>query len=553
MIGAGVAASGFSRPQEQIVKGSSLPAPYKGVDTRASLGAMDPENCIYAFNLVPEEYGLKIRPGFREWQIAIESSTGLGVKTIMAFEGLSASKLFCVTNEGIWDVTVAEATPVLKKAFTVDVTAAAGHGVFTNYITAAGDQLMFYADSKNGLYTYTESTDAWTVSAGITGPTIADIVYVVVHKLRVWFIEKEATKAWYLPIASKAGTATEFFFGPKFPHGGTLRALINWSVDGGVGIDDYLVAVSSSGDVVPYKGADPSVAEGAGAAAENGWSVVGSYFIGQIPAGVRFYSEHSGELYLLSSFGLIGMSDLLRGVNIKDKAGVSLTYPIASILREALLVTGNSLGWEPIFLPSAGILLITSPISPATGRYIQYSMSLAVEGWGFWRDATIEVAFEWNKKIYFGTSDDRIMVMDVTRDEVLIDSGDADAAGRTIPFSVLTAYNDAGSAGVFKIPSFVRPDFLSVSPPEYQTKMFFDYAVAEEVFATGSITIQTEGNWDVSLWDAGVWGSGDLISEHELQGNAGLGRTMAIALLGESGNTTRLISYDIMWREGGLI
>lgn len=553
MIGTGVAANGFSRPQEQITQGARLPAPYKGVDTRAALGAMSQENCIYAFNLVPEEFGLKIRPGSREWQVELESSTGLGVKTIMAFEGLDSSKLFAVTNEGIWDVTVAEATPILKFAFVTNTTAAAGHGVFTNYITAAGDQLMFYADSKNGLFTYTESTNAWTVTTGITGPTIANIVYVVVHKLRIWFIEKEATFAWYLPIASKAGSATQFFFGPKFPHGGTLRALINWSVDGGKGIDDYLVAVSSSGDVVPYRGADPSVAEGAGAAAENGWAVVGSYFIGQIPAGVRFYSEHSGELYILSSFGLIGMSDLLRGVNIKDKAGVSLTYPIASILRETLLVTGNTLGWEPIFLPSAGILLITSPVSPATGRYIQYSMSLAVEGWGFWRDASIEVAFEWNKKIYFGTADNRVMIMDVTRDEVLIDAGAENAAGTTIGFSVLTAYNDADSSGKFKIPSFVRPDFLSVSPPEYQTKMFFDYAVAEEIFAIGSIELETEGNWDVSLWDEGIWGSGDLISEHQLQGSAGLGRTMAIALLGESGNTTRLISYDIMWREGGFI
>jgi hypothetical protein len=40
------------------------------------------------------------------------------------------------------------------------------------------------------------------------------------------------------------GTVTSWDFGSKFKHGGNLVGLWSWTVDGGIGIDDYLVAIA---------------------------------------------------------------------------------------------------------------------------------------------------------------------------------------------------------------------------------------------------------------------------------------------------------------------
>ena len=551
MISSSPQSMGFSKPRPKISKEGQIPAPNRGVDARSALNAMSPENCIYTFNLMPEEYGCNLRRGFREWQIAIEDVTGLGVKTIIPFTGLSASKLFGATNEGIWDLTTDGGTPVKDVAFTADTTAAAGHGVFLAVNTAAANQIIFYADSLNGLFTYDGNGDTWAQTSSITGLAEADICFIVKHKQRIWVVERDSTSAWYLGVGAIAGAATEFFFGDKFPHGGVLKGLVNWSVDGGDGVDDMLVAVSSSGDVVVYRGADPVTLETA--ATGSGWSVVGTYYIGAVPEGRRFFSEHSGELYLLSSFGLIAMGDLLRGVDVRDKAAKSLTYPISKVLRDSLVTSGTTLGWEPQFIPSLGALVISSPQSVTSGYYIQYVMSLSAEAWGFWRGVPITCLGEWENKVFFGTVDNKVYIMEGTRDYVLIDTGDVDAAGFAVEFSLLTAYSTAGSPAINKIPQFVRSNFLTITPATFRTKVFFDYSIGEQVFDIGLSSASSEALWDTGLWDSAVWSAGEVSRQAETNGSSGIGQSMAIALRGESGDSARLVSFDVSWTEGGFL
>lgn len=552
-IGAGVAAQAHDIVQAPIVNGTRLPAPNKGIDTRAALGRMAEENCIYAFNLVPTEQGMRVRDGFREWQIDVEDiGTPFGVHTLIVFDGTvttpSDNRLFAVTNEGIFNVTDEGATPILEIAFTADTTKDAGYGVYAHYIEKDGDEFLYYADSKNGLFEYDATLDTWTQATGITGPNLLVIDFVVVHKQRMWLVEQDSNIGWYLPIASANGAATEFFFGPKFPHGGKLKALINWSVDGGIGLDDYLIAISSSGDVVPYQGSDPSTIEAPGTT--GGWAVRGTYFIGKIPEGKRFFSEYSGELYMLSSFGLIAMGDLLRGVDPTDIAAVSLTFPIASVIRRELLDNSEAFGWEPVFVPSQGTLLIQAPRNPRTGRHIQYAMNLALQGWGIWRDVPMTAFVEWDNRMYFGTLDSRVMVMDVPRDNILLDTGNPNAGGTPIEFSLLSSYSDLNSPGKYKIGQYVRGDFLAGVSVNYNTKIIYDFVVAEQILALVPSATDPVATWDISLWDAGIWGSGELIAQSRLQGAGGHGRTMAVAMRGQAVDFTRFLGFDVLWTEG---
>ena len=550
MIGVGRQAAGFSRPQPETIQVSSFPAPNGGVDTKQAIGDMNINNCIYSYNLVPADFGMGIRSGYREWCKDLDDGGAIsGVRTLMVFDGQvtepSDNRLFAVTNEGIWDVTAYD-TPILTAAVFADQTGDAGNGVYCHYTDQSGENFLLYADAVNGLWEFTESTGVWAASTDITGPDLTNVAFVMVHKQRLWLVEQDSTSAWYLPIASKNGQATQFFFGAKFTHGGELAALINWSVDGGAGLDDYLVAVSSAGDVIPYTGSDPSIVTG-----EGGWSAKGTYYIGKLPAGRRFFSEYSGELYLLSSFGLISMADLLRGVESRDTAEMSLTFPIAGVLRRELRKSYDQHGWEPTFLPSVGYLAINSPYDAVTGVDLTYVMAITLEAWGFIRDVPSQVYAEWDTRVFFGTADNRVCVMDVPRDNVLIDINDPLSAGEPIAFSMLGAYSHANAPGRFKRGQMVRADFLSELAITFRTKILYDYQLAEVFYPIGGVEESNIGVWDVGVWDQVVWGQGVASNKNKLQGSGGMGRVMAIAIQGEAVDTAKLMSFDVMWIDGG--
>jgi hypothetical protein len=178
-------------------------------------------------------------------------------------------------------------------------------------------------------------------------------------------------------------------------------------------------------------------------------------------------------------------------------------------------------------------------------------MSLAVEGWGFARDIPANVFAEWDNKVFFGTDDGRVCIMDVPRDNVLIDQEDPLGGGVPIKFSMLGAYNNAGSPGIFKRGQMVRADFLSELDIKFRTKILYDYNLTEVFYATSSIDETIKGVWDAGLWDEAVWGEGIPSNKNKLQGSGGMGRVLAVAIQGEAVDTAKLMSFDVMWTPGG--
>lgn len=613
----------FKKPQQKALQTARIPAPLAGIDTRIGLSEGDPSICPYTYNIVPFEYGMRVRKGYREWQIGLDegSGAGSGVHTIIPFDGIeelgAQDKLFAVTNEGIWDVTIQGDVPVEVLQF-ITQSDNAGYGVYTHYTTDAGANILFYADSINGLFQYDPIGDTWAQATGITGPVIESIRWVMIHKQRIWLIEENATKAWYLPVGSIAGAAVEFFFGSKFRHGGNLEGLFNWTVDGGTGVDDYLVAVSRSGDVLPYSGTDPSDAS---------WNLRGTYYIGEVPRGPFFGTEHGGNLYLLSSYGITSMGDLLQGVYPPQTAGIgtqSMSGKITSVLRDRMEQSITQFGWEVRLMPSEGALLINTP-RLGSGPHIQFFYNLSTQGWGLWRGVPMATFDTWRDRVVFGDADDRILYMDVAVDNLIIIhqfavvvgvgdgtvEGDVNATdftgqtpitgtaavvddhvvtrfthdnqfyqwagltgvtvglggnhvsgasdynlispapnGDTIPFSILTSYQNLGQDGVYKSIKLVRPDFVAKAEPTFTITMRYDYDLSEALPPPSTAPV-SGAQWDVGIWDQAVWGAGENANFSDVKGAWGYGRYVAVAMRGEAKNETRLIGWDVMYTVGG--
>jgi hypothetical protein len=538
-----------AKPQKQSSQVTRFPAPDGGMDIRKALGSSDLNTCVYTYNLCPFEYGLRVREGYREWQVGVNAGVSAGIHTLIPFDSVAedgvGDKLFAITNEGIWDVTLYDSTPIQMVVF-LDQTSDAGYGTYTHYVDQAESDVLFYADNLNGLYSYDAVGEVWTNTGILDNLDETTVKFVMSHKDNVWFAVRGSTVGYYLPILAKKGDVTAQYFGDKFDHGGTLEGLFSWTVDGGAGVDDQLVAVSHAGDVIVYQGSGPDEAD---------WGMKGIYYIGEVPNTPRFGSEHGGELHLLSAYGLVSMNDLLQGVDTSvlrsgiDRSGIA--SKIAGLIREEMKAKISLRGWDVALAPSEGGILISTP-TIGSAAPIQFYYNLATQGWGIWRDVPMQCFTEYQDSVVFGTADGRVMKMDVPYDNSLLDPIDPARNGDDIEFSVLTAYSSLQADGLYKRVKLIRPDFIAPLPPSHSSQARYDYDTDEgNNFQLREPSESAIGIWDAGSWDLAVWGSSTGSTFPTIGGAWGYGRYIAIATKGTSRSRTRLIGWDVIFDVGG--
>lgn len=538
-----IGGASYMRPaQPQLAQTQPYPAPVGGVNAIDGLAMPMFQDAIYAFNMVPSQYGMKVRDGYTEWCTNV--GTG-GVRTIIPYISTLAAqdKLFAAAGDGIYDVTSSSTSPSSVLAFgTVDDSS--GYGQYVNFINLGSGKFILYCDESNGYKLYTQATNTWsTVASGtsagqINGANPATFAFCMIWKSRVWFVQKDTGDAWYLPVGQVTGTVTKFNFSNKFKQGGYLVGLWNWTVDGGEGVDDYLVAISSAGDVVVYKGTDPDSAAT--------FDQRGVYYIGPTPAGRRCAGSFGGELYLLSSYGLVPISKLMSGQVVIDTS-ILVSRKITPLINIEMARSRTQMGWEVRLLPTQNLLAISTPKQDNFG-YTQFVQSLDTRGWALYRDFPYETGDSWNSQFYLGTADNRILIHTGTLDDVTLADPES---GSEIEFSILTWYQDLSTPAQNKTGQFIRPTFIAEKVPSYSLLARYDYDL-QEALAVPISTTPTGYVWDVAVWDDAVWGVG-LATSNNLFGSSGIGRSVAIALRGTSSARTTLVRFDISFTIGNVL
>lgn len=532
---------GLAPASPQTTKVAPIPAAMGGINAVDGLTAMPPSDAIFLNNLVPSTYGLRVRTGYTEWATSVGSG---GVRTIIPFIGSSSSfdRMFGCAQDGIYDCSSSGAIGAAEISFaTSDATS--GYGSWVNFVNDAGAYFCLYCDETNGYYVYTSATDTWakiTLGAGatqISGVDPANLAYVMIFKKRVWFIEKNTNNAWYLSTNAIYGAATQFNFGNKFRHGGTLQALYSWTVDGGAGIDDLLVAVSTGGDVIIYKGTDPATA--------TDWFQQGSWFIGATPAGRRIAGSFGGELYLLSVYGLIPATKLISGALIQQE-NVALSRKITPLISQEMFNSRSTLGWEVKLVSTENLILVSTP--KRTGYdYKQFVQSINFQGWSNYLDIPYYTGEEWKGEFYIGASDGTIYIHTGNLDGVTLDG----LTYSEISSSALQAFNDHSSSGLYHRAQFVRPVFLSQQPPAFNIQIRYDYNLdpyitpPNSLFGSGTV-------WDTGVWDVALW-LGEFNETEPVFGGSGIGRAMAVGISMLTGSETVLVRYDLMYDTGGAL
>ncbi len=532
------AATPLGRPSQPASQVVTIPASTGGVNALDPAVSAPAQDCFYTFNLMPSEYGLRLRKGYREWATGVGTGPNDDVRGIIPFEGTDPAnnKLFASCQGGIYDVTTeGDTSPSLVQAFGT-TTGASGYVTWCEFTTDANETYLFVADPENGLFQYQESTGLWTVPSFTGGVTVADIAFVGVHKQRIWFVEKNSASAWYSGIASIAGALTEFTFGSKFKYGGDLIGIYTWTLDGGDGVDDYLVAVSRGGDVLAYRGSDPAQVD---------WTLTGSYFIGQVPASRRITVPYAGELFILSTFGVTSLRDLVSGVDSTDM-GRSPSAKINRILRQAVIDGKDDPGWQMTSNPADGFLQIVQPWANEN-EAIQYNQNLLTKAWGYWQNVPEICADTWEAEFYIGSTDGRVFIYDGSLDNTTLST-----AGSAIQFSILTSYQPYGNHGMYKQAGIMRVVAVAEDGASFNLKAIYDYNINPTVQAAPGSGDDLAGIWDIGLWDNAIW-SGEVNGISALEGAAGIGRTIAMAMRGESISRLTVVGWDVTVVGGGFL
>lgn len=413
----------------------------------------------------------------------------------------------------------------------------AGRGVFTVVVTSAGHFLL-YADEENGLIQYTESTNTWAASAitGITGG-VGSVCFVTVFKGRVWMVEKDTTRAWYLTTGAITGAATVFNMAQRFKAGGTLVGLWSWTYDGGSGLDDSLVAISQGGDVAVYQGIDPSSATTFG--------LVGVWQVGSVPAGRRIATDMGGDLLLMTGSGVLTMSKLVvGGAEIAEQQAT--TYKIATLFNELAINYRGNKNWSIQLHPTENALIVCVPSAGDSDNTEQLAMSTAqAKGWSRYRRLPVYSMGVFEGDMYFGTANGRVCKSIDFLDDVPLTAETFTA----ISWSLLTAFRNNGDATVKQVQS-IRPVVMSrqASPPVTAAARYdFNLTEPDEPSGSGS---GGPSAWDEAIWDTSVWG-GDYTTYAPILGATGLGRSVAVAVRGKAATRTVLVGVDVHYTTGG--
>ena len=546
---------GRTKPIAQAHKLETVPPPVGGLNARDPLSLMPETDAVRLVNWIPDTYGLRCRKGYREW--AINFPTGQVVHSIFSFISPSTAipgdtflssptsmpgKLFAATDQAIYDVTTTTDAPASVQALSGNPLA----GTFsTAVVSNTGGTTLCCVSEADGYFTYDGTT--WvkrvqgTNPGEINGVNPANLCFISTWKKRLWFIERNSTSAWYGATDAITGTLKEFDFGSEFKRGGFLSFMANWTIDAGEGVDDFLVIVSSMGEVLIYKGTDPDTA--------GAFAKVGSFFVGQVPVGRRAFVQYGGDLVLLSANGIFPMSYVTRGgAGFLQASGEEYSSKIRSLLGEDLRNSFNSPGWTMALHPSERLLLVAVPDYGGTLNR-QYAMSTTQNRWTTFEGIPAVCYGESLGYLFSGTQDGRVLLL-------FTDFFDQVAYGESVGTGIRCVSQPAFS--FFKSPALnkqflaVRPSFLSNDRPTNIVKMLvnFDTAAVTDTPSAAPVLPVGSSVWDTAEWDADNWAGGvDPFSEWMTVG--GVGYSGAAATVTICTGATTMTALDYMYQSGG--
>jgi len=481
--------------QRRVSIGKTVPAPVGGWDTSSALADMPEENAVVLDNFIPRSGYVELRRGFTPWQVGVP----LPIQTGMVYRSSGVDKIFGASGGNIYDMTSLDETPVVVYSET-----GSPRFQWINFANDAGTFII--ADNGAAAPIYYNGT-AWAQSV-ITGSGLdpESLIDVMEHKGRLFHVEDQSLRVWYLAPNAIQGAAGLLDLGPVFDKGGTLLCQATWTVDGGSGADDLAVWVTTQGQVAVYQGTDPSDA--------NDWALVGVYNVG-LPLSRRSLIKYGADLVVLTTDGVVPLSQALALDRAQENL-VALTARIQPSFLRAASAYRNNFGWECILYQKGSLAMVNVPVADLS-RSEQYVQNIQT---GAWCRFTGINAFCWfiaNDTIMFGAADGVYVWDQGSSDNGVIIIGDME-----------TAWNYFGSRGSLKKFEMMQPILRVSSGLAPAITMMTDFKESAN-FSIPTLVAAEGSLWDQALWDEALWSDATEIRD-SWTGATGIGYCGSIRL-----------------------
>lgn len=364
----------------------SLPAPTGGLNARDGIANMPPTDAVVLDNWFPTPSTVNVRSGCTSFASGMSAS----VETLATYTSTTGAKLFAAAGTNIYDVS---AGGVAGAAVVTGQTSARWQDL--NFGSTAANKSFLYlfngADSPQ-LYDGATWLAVTAVSAiAITGVDPKLLIQAVSFKQRIYMVEKNSFRCWYLPVNSLGGAAQSLEFGGMFKLGGYLMAVASWSVDNTAGLQEFFVAISSEGEVAVYQGYDPTSAAN--------WSIASHFRIGR-PVGRRCLSKMGSDVVVVTVDGAYPLSKAL----LTDRAqeAEALSQKIQNLINSDVQRYSANFGWQIILYPVGNKIIVNVPYLVGAASY-QYVMNTITGAWCRFTGWNSLCWALFNDRIYFGS------------------------------------------------------------------------------------------------------------------------------------------------------
>lgn len=502
----------------QTGKTKTLPAPTGGWNTRDNVANMPVNKATVLDNWFPQAANVVLRSGCVQWATGLPSTP----RSLFQYAGKSSSKMFAACNTGIYDVTAQGAVGGVAAALTNGY---CGSVMFDN---VAGHYLIV-VNGTDSMWRYDGTT--WTSVAGaITGVATNTLFAAHAFKKKLWFLQNNSMSAWYLATSAIIGAATEFPLGTIFTKGGYLVAMGTWTIDGGSGMDDQLVFVSSEGELAVYKGTDPDVS--------TAWALVGVFYLGE-PLGKRCLTKYGGDLLYLSQNGLFPLSKALLSTSINYHS--ALSDEIGPTFADHSSLYRNNEGWQPFVHPQGSALIVNVPISVGA-RIDQFVMNTVNQAWCRFKGWTASCWAMMEEEAYFASGTSTYKSFSGTSD-----------AGANIPAIAQQAYSYLDSRAQTKHVKMLRPLLKSDQAVNAQLAVSVDFN-DQVTYSQAAMPAVPAAVFDSSTFDNSYWGA-DLLSINTWRTVAAPEGYCAAVLLRVETNNAKVIwnATDVLFTRGGVL
>lgn len=494
----------------------SIPAPIGGWNARDSIADMDRTDAVILTNWFPVPTFLQQRYGYTKFSIGYPGQ----VETVISYAGATSTKLFGIASGKIYDATSGGAVS------SAVVTGLSNSRFQQTNITTSGGSYSIIVNGADAPRSF-DGTNWATPS--ITGVTTTNLSNVNLFKNRLWFIEKNTLKAWYLPTQSIAGAANALDMSAFAPHGGFLVAMGTWTIDAGYGVDDLAVFITSQGDVLVWRGTDP--------ASSSTWMLVGVWYLGT-PVGRRGFVKYRGDLLLLTQDGLFPLSAALQSSRVNPK--VALTDKIQSAITTATTNYGNNFGWDITPFYNQNMVVLNVPVNEGSNQQ-QYVMNTITGAWCNFTGWSANCFNVYNNGLYFGSTNYIAQAWNGFSDN-----------GSAINTQGLQAFSYFGSPGQLKRFTLMRPTFYVSSSPTVSGQINVDFDQSPSTAALSSSS-NTAATWDNANWDGSTWGQ-DLTLSRVWQGTTGIGYAGAPNITTSNiGINMQWVSTDVVMEAGAIL